>query len=103
MEYLKVRWIHQHATEPVFLLSELDDQRYEVRKIEIFANGRMGFASENESSGETVLGEKPIPPAANIRMDPQFVVQQINRREFDEIWTVAVAGGNWKSSDPTTN
>jgi len=43
MQYLKVRWIHPSQEDPVVLLSELDSDRYEVRKIEIFADGRIIF------------------------------------------------------------
>lgn len=45
MEHLKVRWIHTHVDEPVLLMSELNSDRYEVRKVEVYADGRMGFAS----------------------------------------------------------
>jgi hypothetical protein len=43
----------------VILRSELDDERYEVRKVEIFSDGRMGFASEREASVETMLVRRP--------------------------------------------
>lgn len=44
VEYLKVRWFHENSDEPVVLMSELDASRYEVRKVEIFADGRIGYA-----------------------------------------------------------
>jgi uncharacterized protein DUF6881 len=40
MKYVRVGWKHQHPAEPVALYSELDDNRFEVRKIEVFRNGR---------------------------------------------------------------
>jgi hypothetical protein len=30
MTHLRVRWLHDHADEPVLLVSELDDDRYET-------------------------------------------------------------------------
>lgn len=97
MVYLKVRWIHENNEDPVLLMSELDGDRYEVRKIEVFRDRRMGFASADRSSAETVLGDKPVPIAADIAADPQFVVQQLDAQEFEKAWLAAVAGAHWQS------
>lgn len=75
--------------EPILLMSELDNNRYEVRKIEIFADGRMEFASNETATGETALGEKPIPPAYEIVADPQFIVEEFNAVDFEEAWHTA--------------
>ena len=53
MKYLKVRWIHESATDPVELYSEIDDQGWEVRKVEVFPNGTMGFAGPGIVVGPT--------------------------------------------------
>jgi hypothetical protein len=94
MEYLKVRWIHEHPNEPVVLMSELDEDRYEVRKVEVFADGRIEFASNDHSSGETVLGETAIPSPAQIASDPQFVVEVFDAQRFEEAWLSAISGCN---------
>jgi hypothetical protein len=44
MTYIDVTWFHKLPTVPVRLVSELDDERYEVRKLEFFADGSVGFA-----------------------------------------------------------
>ena len=84
MDYVKVRWLHQHASEPILLLSELDAERYEVRKVEVFADG------------PTVLGERPVPLAADIAADPEFVIEGLDGREFEMAWRAAIAGSRWK-------
>ena len=89
MNYLRVRWVHQYPNEPVLLLSELDTERYEVRKIEVFADGRKGFASSNKSFGGTVLGERPIPPPDEIALDRQFVVESTDANDFEAAWSEA--------------
>ena len=94
MEYLKVRWIHEHPNEPVVLMSELDEDRYEVRKVEVFADGRIGFASTDQSSGETILGETAIPSPEEIASDPQFVVEVFDAQHFEEVWLSAISGCN---------
>ncbi len=56
MRYLRVQWLHSHPDEPVTLYSELDDEGWEVRKVEIFADGHIGFASKTEVVGSIELG-----------------------------------------------
>ena len=56
MTYIKVEWIHSHADEPTLLYSELDQARWEKRKVEVFADGHCGYASSTESAGFTRLG-----------------------------------------------
>jgi hypothetical protein len=92
MSYMKVEWIHSHACEPVLLYSELDEERWEKRKVEIFANGHCGYASSTESAGSTRLGEIPVPCLPEIATDPQFKPTEITQQEFEEIWTAALSG-----------
>jgi hypothetical protein len=86
MNYIKVKWIHSHANEPVLLYSELDEDRWEKRKIEVFAVGHFGYASSGESAGSSRLGEEPIPPLAEIASEPQFKPVEITKQEFEEVW-----------------
>lgn len=85
MTYLKVTWHHSHPTEPVFLYSELDESRFEQRKVEIFADGSWGYASSSESLGNTRLGEEPVPSLADIASDPQFSPEEIGKEEFEAV------------------
>jgi Domain of unknown function (DUF6881) len=86
MEYVKVAWTHSNADDPIWLYSELDDQRFETRKVEIFANGKIGFADSSEAGGDTELGIEPLPSLEGIASDPQFVPEEITREEFNEVW-----------------
>jgi hypothetical protein len=86
MQYLKVKWIHTNPEYPVWLYSELDNDRWETRKVEVFSNGTIGFADSAESFGTTELGIEPIPRLEEIVSDPQFLPEEISRNEFDEIW-----------------
>lgn len=40
MKYIDVAWRHDFADEPVRLVSELDELRFETRKLEFFRDGR---------------------------------------------------------------
>ncbi len=86
MKYLRCRWIHSHPNEPVLLYSELDDRRMEVRTIEIWRDGRKGFASAIEFTPETGLGLVPVPELAEIAADPEFEPSEISEAEFEEVW-----------------
>lgn len=86
MTYIKVHWIHKNQDEPIELYSELDEDRYEVRKVEIFVNNTVGYVTNNYSYGETLLGECPIPSLESINSNPEFKAKSITKEEFFAIW-----------------
>ena len=73
------------------LYSELDDQRWERRKIEMFRDGRMGYADAEREFGGSALGLEPAPSLAEIAGDPQFEPVEITRQEFESVWSEAIA------------
>jgi hypothetical protein len=89
MHYIKVRWLHSHADEPILLYSELDQDGWETRKVEVFADGRIGYASATEAtpSTRTKLSIEPLPPLDEIASDPQFQPVEITKDEFEEVWS----------------
>lgn len=91
MVYLKVKWKHANPNEPVLLYSELDRERWEVRKVEIFPDGRMGYAGPENAVGGTGLGLVPVPPRKQIAEEPQFEPEAISKAEFDKVWAKATA------------
>ena len=91
MKYIKVHWIHENTIDPIFLLSEISDLRYEVRKIEIFRDGHFGFADENNASEGTMLGIEPIPSVEDISLDPQFSASEISKSDFEKYWQAIIA------------
>lgn len=86
MIHLRVKWLNQHPEEPVLLFSELDDQRLEIRKVEVFRDGRQGYASSNEEQGGTFLGTTPTPELAILAEDPEFDPEAISASAFERIW-----------------
>ncbi|MBR8216273.1 DUF6881 domain-containing protein [Burkholderia vietnamiensis] len=87
--YIRVKWIHSIHNEPVLIYSELDEERWELRKVEIYADGRMGFACKSESAGGSGLSKEPIPSLDEIANDDQFQPIEIDRDEFERIWNSA--------------
>ena len=89
MRYMKCIWKHNFPDDPVLLYSELDEERWEVRKVEVFASGALQYADAETSTGDTGLGLVPTPELAVIAQDPEFEPSQITREEFEEIWARA--------------
>ncbi|MDE2163963.1 MAG: hypothetical protein KGL29_14755 [Alphaproteobacteria bacterium] len=86
MRYLHVKCLHKNPNEPAHLYSEIGDDSYERRKVELYADGRKGFADETEEAGGTSLGIMPVPSLAEIAAQPGFEPKEIPQEEFQRIW-----------------
>jgi hypothetical protein len=89
MWYVKVIWRHDFADEPVMLYSEIGDDGYEARKVEVFRDGRATFAGDSGSTGSTRLAEAPFPALEEIAAQEEFVPEAIDADEFERIWSNA--------------
>jgi len=87
IQYIKVEWLHDHPDEPIVLFSELDEGRWEIRKVEVYADGTMDFADEENSSGNTRLGSLPVPQLNELTSE--FRPQVITAAEFERVWAMA--------------
>lgn len=81
-----VDWFHNFYDEPIKIYSEIDDQRNEVRKIELFRDDKIGYATEKVEFGGCRLSECPIPEIEEIAANPEFKPIEISKEEFEEIW-----------------
>ena len=81
-------YLHSPSDDPVDLYSELDGERNEVRKVDVYLDGRTELADELRELG-TLLSELPIPALADIAQDPQFLPRVITKEEFEKIWREA--------------
>lgn len=91
--YIHVRWLHSYPDDPIDLWSELDAEREEVRKVEIWFGGRVDYASDAEGVGGTRLGELPVPPLNEINLDPQCQAKAIAKADFERCWIEAIGKG----------
>ena len=88
--YIRVRWLDPSPDDPVELWSELDPDRFELRKVEIWADGRVGYAAPKTAVGGATLGFEPVPTLEEMGADPQFAPETISQSEFDELWASKV-------------
>ncbi|WP_261644306.1 DUF6881 domain-containing protein [Erwinia mallotivora] len=86
VKYIKAKWFHDEKDYPVEIYSEVDNERYELRKVEIFRDGNAGYADEKRNSGNTLLGESPMPRLNEINSDNEFSAQEISLDDFESIW-----------------
>ncbi|SKB10104.1 hypothetical protein SAMN06295964_3102 [Aeromicrobium choanae] len=91
MRHLQVRWSHGSTDHQVMLYSEIDNDGYEIRKVDEYANGRLDLAGEGIETGSTGLGTERIPPMEEINVDPQSRAAPLDPVEFEQIWDRAKA------------
>ncbi len=84
--YIYSKWKQAAAGYPVEFYSELDQRRYETRKIEIFADGKIGHANQAVSVSGTRLGIIPVPPLAELKQLHEFVTEEISATVFEAKW-----------------
>jgi hypothetical protein len=90
--YQKVLWHHDHPDEPVVLYSGVD-AGFEVRKVEVYQDGRHDYAGPSRSTGTTALGATMMPEIAEINEDPEFSAANVGAEEFERAWRRATQDG----------
>ena len=89
MAYIKVRWKHEHPNDPILLYIEMDNERWEVRRVEVFPDGSFGYADRSTSRGTTSLSSEPISTLSQIAANPEFEPVTITNDEFEAVWLKA--------------
>lgn len=84
--YLRVVWTHDHADDPVDIVSEIGPDGYETRKVERFRDGRLGWADEDHEVGGTGLGTVAVPPLEEINAQAELRATRIDAAEFERLW-----------------
>jgi len=74
--------------DPVRLVSELGDDRYERRKLEFFRDGTVDVADSRGETSRTILGLVAVPTVAEINEEPEFEAVTISAAEFEALWLV---------------
>lgn len=64
---------------------------YEIRKIEVFRDGRLEYADEHREAGATILSEEPVGTVEKIAAQEEFRPQVISEQVFEEAWARARA------------
>ena len=86
MRYVKVAWHHDFEDEPVLYFSELGEDGYETRKVQVFRNGRSEWADEGHETGSVGLSEIPFSSVEEISSREEFDAMEISVGEFERVW-----------------
>jgi len=89
MKYILVKWKHHDPRDPVLIYSEIDGEQWEHRKVEVFSDGRLGFADQNHEVSGSRLAIEPWPDLAKLGAEPEFYISEITAAEFEAIWQKA--------------
>ena len=89
MEYLHVAWDQSSADFPVDIYTELDEERWEVRKVEVFPDGHLQYADDWECTGNTGLGEHPTPAIEDMAGVDELTPEVIDQATFERMWEAA--------------
>jgi len=88
--FVHVHRSHVNVEEPSDLYSEIDRDRCEVRRVEVFLNGRFGYANAKGAFGNTKL-EEHLPIALDEGGNKtELQREEITRLEFEAIWDKAL-------------
>lgn len=82
MTYLRVDANRADPDAPILVFRELDAHRLEVRKVEVYRNGRSAYASAADSAGGCSLSPDAV-------LQPTAV--DITREQFEDAWERATA------------
>ncbi|WP_216893588.1 DUF6881 domain-containing protein [Nocardia alni] len=85
----EVRWHHDFDDEPVDLFSEIGDDDYEVRKVDVYRDGHMEWADATHETATIELGQAPTPAPEEIDADAEFTAVRIEVAEFETMWSAA--------------
>jgi hypothetical protein len=86
VRYVKVAWHHDFPDEPVLFFSELGEDGYEIRKVQVFRDGRSEWADESHETASVGLSEIPFPPVEEISSQEEFDAEEISADEFEGVW-----------------
>lgn len=86
MQYLDVHWKHDFEDEPIRIISEIDVNGYELRKVEIYHDGKAGYAVADIEHHGTRLSPEAIPTIEEINCDSQFEAVLIDKADFEMHW-----------------
>lgn len=90
MMYVHSKALDDPSTDPLDYYVEFDALRNEIRKVEIYPDGRFGYATQGKHTWGTELGLLPAPPFVEIQKIKGLESRLITAQEFETIWQQAI-------------
>jgi hypothetical protein len=92
MTYVFSKSLDNAPKDPLEYYVEFDALRNEIRKVEVYPDGRIGYATQEKNTPGTELGLLHAPPFSEILKIEGLDSRQITAQEFQVMWQKAVAG-----------
>ncbi|WP_081635457.1 DUF6881 domain-containing protein [Nocardia sp. BMG111209] len=89
MRYIKVYWHHDFDDDPVMYFHEVGDDDWEIRRVQVYRDGRTEWADENHETDTAGTAEIPITSIAEIASQSEFDAEEITHNEFEREWSKA--------------
>ena len=93
MMYVRIDWTHDYDSEPIAIYSEINHEGYEVRKIELYRDGQVGFAQGEIEYNGAGLSEKTFPPLDELNSQDEWDetrAELIHKEDFERVWVMNV-------------
>ncbi|GAA4531135.1 DUF6881 domain-containing protein [Amycolatopsis samaneae] len=91
--FLRVEWRHDFEVEPVETFGEIGEDGYEIRRVEVYRDGRMDWADAVRETDRVFLAEAPMPPLEEINAQAEFSAATMERADFEAMWERARTEG----------
>lgn len=90
MSFIKVQWIHDDEDDPIFYFCELDMERYESRRVEVFKDGRHVSMDHAAMDALQPLEVYPVPAIDELNSMGPFRAEEIGSQEFERVWKLGL-------------
>ncbi|MFS1975323.1 DUF6881 domain-containing protein [Vibrio splendidus] len=90
MNYIKLDWTHLSADKPTTFYIELDENRYETRKVVVYLSGKMLYIDEVDFTKDVFLSEHPFPSHEEISTSDTLNSVDIPKCDFEQLWKKAI-------------
>ncbi|MFE3442186.1 DUF6881 domain-containing protein [Nocardia sp. NPDC059180] len=87
--YIRIDRSDDSTTGPVTIFSEIDEDGYENRRVEVFRDGSSDFAGGLMEGETTILNDEPIPTVSEISQRPGVTAIEITLEDFQRAWIAA--------------
>ena len=84
--YIVVDWQSYATQTPTRMYHELNEGRFEQRRVEIFRDGTSQWIDSNCVNGDRMPALEPLPPIDVINSYSGFTASEITMDAFEEVW-----------------
>ncbi len=89
MTYMEIHSLDPSSIWPLYTYSEVDDDRWEKRKVCLYRDGTLELSSSKYDPGLTRLGDQPVLPVEGFAQKRTLEARDITAEEFEALWEKA--------------